>query len=277
MKVAVLLENSTPSDRFCAAHGLSLFLETEDHRILFDMGPDRSFIANGKALGIDVAEADIAFLSHGHFDHGGGLPAYLALLDDTGRTTPVYLHEGAFSQHRAKTPMGLKDIGIDQSIHDDERLHFVDGLVTIDDQLSVFTSVNPKRLAPQSNHVLLEETSEGFAPDAFAHELSLLVKEGDGVTLVTGCSHCGIVNIVEAAEELVGGPLHAVIAGFHLMNPASGEVEDPEVTRAVARFLAERSTRYYTFHCTGLLAYSLLRDELGPQIAYLPTGSIIAV
>lgn len=277
MRATVLLENSTPSDRFCAAHGLSLFLETDGHKILFDMGPNDSFIANAKALGIDVTEADVAFLSHGHFDHGGGLPAFLALLDRAELSTPVYLHEGAFCSHQAKTPAGLKDIGIDPAMHNNAHLRFVEGYQSIDDQLSVFTSVEPKRLAPQSNRVLLEETPDGYEPDPFTHELSLLVRENDGVTLVTGCSHNGIVNIVEAAEELIGGPLKCVIAGFHLMNPSSGEVEDPEVTEAVARFLADRPTRYYTFHCTGHSAYSLLRDELGERVDYLPTGSTVVV
>lgn len=273
MKVTVLLENSTPTDRFCAEHGLSLFLETEGHRILFDMGPSAAFIGNAKAMGIDVGTADIAFLSHGHFDHGGGLPAFLALTAEQGSPAPIYLRPSAAEPHRAKTPAGLKDIGIDGAVMESDRIRLADELMQIDDELTVFSAVEPVELAPASNRVLLAETADGFAPDPFDHELSLLVSEGGKTTLVTGCSHCGIVNIVKRAEQITGGPLHAVVAGFHLMNPASGEVEDAERTRAVAEFLASRPTRYFTFHCTGLAAYILLRDTLGDRITYLYTSS----
>ncbi|MDO4291490.1 MAG: MBL fold metallo-hydrolase [Eggerthellaceae bacterium] len=277
MKVTVLIENSTPSDRFCAKHGLSLFLEVEGRKILFDMGPDDSFIANAAALGIDVAMADIAFISHGHFDHGGGLPAYLGLLDRTGRNVPIYLRKNAFKAHRANTPRGLKDIGIDESIASDPRLRFVGSCETIDDQLTVISSIVPARLAPNSNAVLLEETENGFEQDPFDHELSLLVREETGVTLITGCSHCGIVNIIGCAESHIGEPLQNVVAGFHLMDPSSGSIEDTQVTNEVAKFLAERPTRYFTFHCTGLAAYSLLRDKLGERVNYLYTGSSVSL
>ena len=97
------------------------------------------------------------------------------------------------------------------------------------------------------------------------------------MTLITGCSHCGIVNIMKKAESILGAPLHAVVAGFHLMNPATGEVEDLGAARQVAQLMAERPTKYYTFHCTGLAAYSVLRDVLGEQVNYLYTGSKVEI
>lgn len=273
MKITVLMENSTPSDRICARHGLSLFLETESHRVLFDMGPDAAFLGNARALGVDVAAADVAVLSHGHFDHGGGLTAYLEATDALPSPAPVYASRHAFEEHAAKTPAGMKDIGVDPSLAQSGRLRRVDRELRIDDELTLFSEVEPAELAPRSNAVLMERAGDGYAPDRFVHEQSLLVSEGGRHVLVSGCSHCGIVNIMRRAEELAGGPLDAVVAGFHLMDPGTGTVEDPDVTRQIARFMAERPTLYLTFHCTGLEAYSLLRDELGERVRYLNAGA----
>lgn len=284
MRVTVLMENSTPSDRLCARHGLSLFLETAEHRILFDMGPDDAFLANAQALGVDVAAADIAVLSHGHFDHAGGLGAYLKETADAPNLARVYVARGAFGQHMAKTPAGtVRDIGADPALAASPRIVEVGEELSIDAELTLFSHVEPAELAPKSNAVLLEpDGSGGWRPDAFSHEQSLLVRErgADGVSrsiLVSGCSHCGIVNILKRAEALNGGPLDAVVAGMHLMDPGSGSVEDPAVTAAIAQLLAGRPTRYYTYHCTGLAAFSLLRDTLGERVTYLNAGARIEV
>ncbi|MBQ9954058.1 MAG: MBL fold metallo-hydrolase [Eggerthellaceae bacterium] len=285
MKITVLLENSTPNDRLCAKHGLSLFIEGAGRRILFDMGPDASFLDNARSLRTDATQVDFAVISHGHFDHGGGLRAFLEATEGAASPAPVYIHERAFESHRANTPVGLKDIGIDEALATEyaHRFSLVSDELCIDENLLLFANVEPAELAPKSNAVLLEridpashdEDVAAYQPDAFAHEQSLLITEDGKTTLVTGCSHCGIVNIVKKAEALVGGPLHAVVAGFHLMNPSSGDVEDPAVVAQVAAFMKARPTRYFTFHCTGPSAYSMLRDALGDQVSYLPAGSII--
>lgn len=300
MKITVLLENATPSDRYCSKHGLSMFVEADCGRILFDMGPDGSFIDNARALGIDVTSADLAIISHGHFDHGGGLRAFLETSEAVGRKIPIYVHERAFEEHRANTPVGLKDIGIDPELLAayPDRFVLTGDERTISEALELYAAVEMAELAPASNRVLLERVDDAaanaaaeatanvaaeataaetptFAPDSFAHEQTLLIHEGDRTVLVTGCSHCGIVNIMKKAEELTGGPLDAVVAGFHLMNPSSGDVEDPAVVAAVAEFMAARPTRYYTFHCTGLAAYSILRDTLNDRVNYLYTSSVI--
>lgn len=306
MKITVLLENATPTDRFCAKHGLSMFIELDGKSILFDMGPDGSFIENAKAMGVDVLAADFAVISHGHYDHGGGLRAYLEATEVAGKKALVYVHERAFEDHCANTPRGLKDIGLDPGLLEEyaDRFVLVGDAFEIGEGLSLFAAVEMEELAPVSNRVLLERVgaadaaaadaaagaaaagdaatapagdAANFAPDAFAHEQSLLINEGGKVTLITGCSHCGIVNIMKKAEGLLGAPLHAVVAGFHLMNPATGEVEDLGAAKQVAQMMAERPTKYCTFHCTGLAAYSVLRDVLGEQVNYLYTGSRIEV
>ena len=304
MKITVLLENSTPNDRLHSTHGLSLMVEANGKHVLFDMGPDGSFLENARKMGVNPAQVDFAILSHGHFDHGGGLQAFLeetetsgaaalpatASLEackagETAKAPRVYVHERAFEAHRANTPMGLKDIGVnpDLAASFPQRIVACGDATRIDEGFLLFAAVPMTELAPKSNVVLLECTKPenptddpaDYQPDAFAHEQNLLVVEDGKAVLISGCAHCGIVNIMRKAENLAGGPLHAVVGGFHLMNPASGSVEDPEAVAQIAAFLKSRPTRYYTFHCTGMAAYSLLRDHLGNQINYLYTGSSV--
>lgn len=277
MKVTVLLENATPSSRFTAKHGLSLFLETGDRRILFDMGPDASFLDNARALGVDVAAADTAVISHGHADHGGGLSAYLAATDGVPSPAPVYIREHAFEEHVSGTGERRHDIGLDSALAASSRIVPTGELRALGDGLVLFSQVGGTHAVPASNRTLFARQDGDLVPDTFSHEQSLLVHEGDRYLLVSGCSHVGILNIMARAELLADAPLDVVVAGFHLMAPSAGTMCDEASIRLLGRELAGLNTRFYTFHCTGLTAYSLLRDELGGRISYLYTGCSVEV
>lgn len=275
MRATVLMENCTPSSRLAARHGLSLWLELADgRRVLFDMGPDEAFLANARTLGVDVAAADAAVLSHGHYDHGGGLSAFLAACSRAGREVPVYVREGAFEPHASGTPERHHAIGLDPALAADPRVVMVGETHDLGDGLVLFSTKRRAHPAARSNARLLVQGAGGaLAQDDFSHEQSLLVREGGRNVLVSGCSHAGILNIMDAAEELAGAPLDAVVAGMHLMDPSGGTVEDEGLTRVLAAELAARPARYLTFHCTGTDAFALLRDALGERVGYLHVGS----
>lgn len=277
MKVTVLMENSTPSARFAARHGLSLFLETDSARILFDVGPDEAFLENAHAAGVDVSTAQTVVISHGHSDHGGGLNTYLDATARTAPSAPIYVRDGAFVPHVAGTPERHNDIGLDPALAENPRVVLTQDQLALGEDLLLFSAVDIKHPIVKSNGVLLEETEAGFMPDPFRHEQSLLITEGQRHLLVSGCSHCGILNIMDKAERIAGAPLDVVVGGFHLMDPGSGKVEASEFTRELAKELAARKARYYTFHCTGIDAFALLRDELGERISYLYAGAQVEV
>ena len=97
MKIVTLLENTACDAGLCAAHGLSLYIETPKHKILFDMGPDARFLDNAKKLGVDLSAVDIAVLSHGHYDHGGGLRAFCEI----NSQADIFIHTDAFGDFYA--------------------------------------------------------------------------------------------------------------------------------------------------------------------------------
>lgn len=278
MRVTVLMENGTPSSRLAARHGLSLWLELADgRRVLFDMGPDEAFLANARTLGVDVTEADLAVLSHGHYDHGGGLPAFLAACSAAGRDAPVYVRAGAFEEHVSGTPARHHAIRVDPALASDPRVRLTGERCDLGGGLALFSTARRDHPTARSNGRLMERRYGALAPDRFLHEQSLLVREGERLTLVSGCSHGGVLNLMDAAEELAGRPLTTVVAGFHLMDPSGGTVEDAALTRELARELASRRASYLTFHCTGTDAFALLRDELGERVRYLHVGSRVTL
>lgn len=278
MRVTVLMENSTPSSRLAARHGLSLWLELDDgRRVLFDMGPNDGFLANARSLGVDVTEADLAVVSHGHYDHGGGLGAFLAACGDAGRDVPVYVREHAFEEHVSGTSERHHAIGLDPALATDPRVRPTGERCDLGGGLALFSTARRAHPTARSNGRLMERRDGALVPDRFLHEQSLLVREGDRLALVSGCSHGGVLNLMDAAEGLAGAPLTSVVAGFHLMDPSGGTVEDEGLTRSLARELAARPARYLTCHCTGTDAFALLRDELGGRVSYLHVGSRVTL
>jgi len=270
MNLTVLLENTTCGAAACA-HGLSFYIETERHRILFDAGPKGNLLReNAALLGIDLSAVDIAFLSHGHYDHSGGLAAFLQM----NGHAPVYLHSAALQPHYAMAAPVPRYIGIDHSIAADfnERLFFTDGICTIDETLLCFSDVKTADYLSGSNHSLLEPDGTGYQPDRFLHEQNLLIRENGKVILLAGCAHRGIVNILRRAAEIAGRVPDAVYAGFHLTNPDRGADEPEALIRSVGAELLRWPCRFYTGHCTGTGPYAILKEYLGDRLTPLSSG-----
>ena len=112
MKLVTLMEDTTCAPAFACEHGLSFYIETGSSKLLFDMGQTDLFLKNAAMCGVDLSKVDTAFVSHGHYDHGGGLAAFLKINDHA----PVYLHEKAFEPHFSHKPEGIKDIGLDVAL-----------------------------------------------------------------------------------------------------------------------------------------------------------------
>ena len=275
MKIWSLMDDVSAGEGWEKEHGLSLYLETKRHRILFDTGKSGLFLKNAERAGIDISAVDTAVLSHGHYDHGGGLADFL----ERSRTAPVYIQEGALEPHYSRRAGGrIEEIGVDPALKKNPRLVTVRGALKIDEELTVFGRVPGEELLSEANRLLLERDGDGFCQDAFNHEQSLIVREKGGKRiLVAGCAHRGIVNIIERFIQMEGAAPDAVIGGFHLMAPASGSVVPREQIEAVARrllgFRGEAGdTVYYTCHCTGLFAYGILKERMGERISYLAAG-----
>ncbi len=263
VKVTVLVEDTGKEPGLCAEHGLSLYLETEKHKVLFDMGQSGTFAKNAEALDIDLKEADLAVISHGHYDHGGGLKAFC----DINHKVPIYTSRFAFA---ACISEDHRNIGLDPSLIENQQMVLTEDKLCIDDELELCSCNHCPRLIPIDPAGLKTIRDGTQMPDDFRHEQYLIVHDGNKQVVVTGCSHKGILNIVHWLQPDI------LIGGFHLMNlPYSREGK--ERLENIAETLMKYDTIYYTGHCTGTEAYHILKQKMGDRIHSLSTGQRICL
>lgn len=277
MKVTTIIENTEGADGCVPLHGLSFFVETDAHRILFDAGPSDEALRNAERLGIDLRTVDMAVLSHGHYDHSGGLPAFAAL----NPTAKIYMQRRAGGENYAfdGPEKGYRYIGIDKSILNLPQVCLIDGDARIDDEVSLFKVSRRAHPLPSTNKRIVMKSGDGYVQDDFAHEQSMYVRSGGKRVLLAGCAHSGILNIMEAFVDAFGRDElpHAVFGGFHLMRKTGYDDADRAEQLEIARRLREYPCKFYTCHCTGLEPYELMKSVMGDQLAYVHTGESYAV
>lgn len=256
MKITALLENTTERADMQIEHGLSLYIQTQRHNILFDMGQTDLFYTNAKTLGIDLAKVDFAVLSHGHYDHGGGLLKFLEINDHA----KVYLHKDAFLPHYNGSE---KYIGLDASLLSHPRLVFTEDSQTIDEGVQLFSCNDKPRRTGTILSGLTEKVGDTFIADDFRHEHYLLLSEQGKKVLISGCSHKGILDITKwfSPDLLVGG--------FHFSKYPLGEE-----LQAAAKELASYPTEFYTCHCTGKAQFDFMRAYM-PKLQYISCGQTL--
>lgn len=275
MLIRVLVEDQKNNEGLESEHGLSLYIETDHHKILFDTGMTDLFAVNAEKLGVDLSLVDILVISHGHYDHGGGLKTFLAL----NNKAKVYISKHGFGDYYSdKGDRGMTYIGLDQSFKDHEQIQYVDEEIRIDDRITLFSGVQGGRLFPTGNKRLYEGKDGIYINDVFRHEMSMLLEEDSHTFLFSGCSHRGIVNIIEHVRmKDYSWPSH-VVGGFHMSGGSSGKhPESDELISEVAGYLKDTECHYYTCHCTGLEAYHKMKERLNGSIEYLSVGESICV
>lgn len=264
MKITTLVEN-TSGGNVKAVHGLSFYVETTRHRLLFDLGPDKTVFENADKLGVDLKTVDTVVISHGHYDHGGALRQFLAM----NQTAKVYIQRTAFLPHYSKVLLAKIDIGLDKKLMAHPQLVLLDGDCVIDEELTLFVSHVPDTFRSEANASLLSKDG----PDDFRHEQNLLIRE-DSDVLFMGCAHSGVLSILQSVP---GVRPKVCIGGFHIYNPAKRKTVSQSQLETLADALgAYEDVRFYTCHCTGKKGYDFLHAR-HENISYISCGTKLEV
>ncbi len=282
VKITVVVDNqaSQTSLDLLGEHGLSLLVETDSSKLLFDTGASDLLIRNAHKLGIKLEAVDALVLSHGHYDHGGGLVAFLSI----NKHAKVYMGPGALETHVAKL-FGIlsRDIGLDKKA----LVPFLDRLIQINEKTEiaagafVLPQIEMLSRAPRDMGMFYRKTDAGQLKDDFSHEVLLVIEDIKGITIVTGCAHKGILNIVSTAKaQFPKADVRAIIGGLHMMNPATKRLsETKEIVKSIGTTLRDdaRVLKLYAGHCTGEAGYLLLKEAMAEKLEPIMVGKQIVL
>lgn len=274
MKFTILSENRTNHPECLAEHGLSVYIEAADRKILFDLGASDICLQNARKMRIDLRKADSVVISHGHYDHTGGVPSFLSI----NRMAKIYIHENAFSNFYGmengtldEAPCGIPWVQQLETFRD--RLVLTRDAVWLTDDMVVSGTIRkPDDFSPTEPFYIKNEDGS-FTEDSMDHEQFLAIRERDengkskGVYIFSGCSHTGVIPCLNHAKLLFPGErITCLLAGMHLYN--SSAIMRKKVLEQAA---AEKIDYILPVHCTGILAICDLRQLMGERC--IPAGA----
>ena len=271
MKIITLVDNTAGA--VCPGeHGLSVWVETEDYCLLSDCGASGLFVQNADALGLDLTRVDAVVLSHGHYDHTGGVLDFVGVNSRAG----IYLQKaagGAFYHYSEGEEE--RYIGMDPRIRKLSQLVWLEGDYRLNEECFLFSGFGEKDYPAWSNRELKEKVEGSLIQDGFAHEQCLAICHKGRRILLSGCAHSGILTILRRYKELFHQDPDVVISGFHMSKKTDYTAEERDYIVRTAYELKETGSLFYTGHCTGQKAFALMKGILGDQLQAFYSGAEI--
>ena len=275
-KITVLCDNVvTVPVGVVGEHGFACHIESPDGRYLFDTGQGQGLVGNAAVLGTPLSSLDAVCLSHGHFDHTGGLPA---VLQHNG-PTPIYAHPDLFSPHFVRTDTHTRFVGLPfrRSFLEANGATFHLGREMREIAPGIFlTGQIPRKagsLMEAEKEMMVPDSNGAYQPDPLHDDLSLILDSAKGLIIVCGCAHAGIDNILEYVANQTGGRrIHALIGGTHL-----GFLRERQWEKALTIIERYEIERIGVSHCTGPLAAAWLYQRLPGRFFFAGVGTRLTI
>ena len=277
LKITILVENTTYINGLLAEHGLSYYIEIDGKRYLFDTGQTGIVTKNAQKLGAELKSLDGIILSHGHYDHTGGLKSVLGTIkNNSGKRIDIYAHPDIFINRYSYHPgKPLRTISFPFSRESLEELGA--NFVLSRTRVSV-DGINITGEIPRITD--FERVPDSFFKDRdltvhdnLDDDLSIFIETKKGIVVLLGCCHSGIVNTLSYISSITGNKtIYWVIGGTHLMDSSRNTVEKTvsELTRFNLRHISP-------LHCTGTMTKNIFINSFKNEFYDLSTGSSISI
>jgi 7,8-dihydropterin-6-yl-methyl-4-(beta-D-ribofuranosyl)aminobenzene 5'-phosphate synthase len=276
-RITILSENLVGKLVGSGEHGFSAFIETDRGNYLFDTGSGHSIVPNSLILNKDLRSIQKIFLSHGHFDHTGGLPEVLKL---KGKVD-VQAHPNVFSDriavHKEDERERKRFVGIPYKKGYLESLgaHFVLNVAFTEVEKGIFlTGEVPRKTSfEKPDPRLFTEIDGKTVQDTFPDDQSLILVSEKGLILILGCAHSGMINIIHHVMDKTGKEtFYAILGGTHLDFLTPGQLEE-----SITFLKKMKIEKIGLSHCTGMRAACRLHQEFGDRFSYGCVGSVLEV
>lgn len=275
-KITTLIENNLGDNSLlCNEHGLSMYIEVDGVSILFDTGQSGDFIQNAENLNINLNKLDYVILSHGHYDHSGGfnklvekVEAPFKLIVGSNFFDKKYklIHEGEYK---------FTGNSFDQAYAESHGIHIEkvsSDVFNITEDIIVFSNFSKKNDFENLNANFYIKHNEMYELDNFSDEIVLAVKTNRGLFVVLGCSHIGVVNILETISQRTAVDIYGIVGGTHLV-----DADKRRLNKTITYFKEKNIQLIGVSHCTGDNAEKKLKKTFNKNFFNNNTGSILEI
>lgn len=265
MKVSILTENRTSKRGFLAEHGLSVFIEYNGTRILFDTGQTDVYLRNAAKLGIDLRTTDLIVMSHGHYDHCGGY----AFFPETDKHPTAYIRENAFDRKFIKDTGGYREICIPWDYESRKSSITLTGAKTrIRDDIYLLSDVPQTAAFEKLSDKLAVESGGKMITDPMSDEQLLVIDTAEGLVVFIGCAHPGIANCLNhVIAQFPDRKIRTVLAGMHL-----GSIDDVRFVKTVSFLKKLDIGLLIPLHCTGVMRECDMKRILEDECLLIGAG-----